>query len=79
MSTYILQATSFGADASATFSVYYDTLTSSTQVLVASNVSQAQLLAGYSIVIPNDAYLVYTKNENGFCTDIENQAWIVSQ
>jgi hypothetical protein len=71
MRNYLIQATSFGADASSTFSIYYDTVTSPTQVLVASNVSQASLLAGYTITISDDAYGVYISNESGDCNCFE--------
>jgi hypothetical protein len=74
MPTYILTATSFGTDAtgSTSYSAYYDTVTSTTQVLAASNISSASLAAGYSITIPSDAQTVYVQNDGGFCDCLES-------
>jgi hypothetical protein len=67
MRTYNLQASSSGADTSGTFSIYYDTVTNSTQVLLDYNVPKASIIAGYTIFTPDDVQNVYLTNEGGFC------------
>ena len=72
MPTYILTATSFGADASTSFSAYYNTVASTTQVLLVSNISQADLLAGYYVTVPSNAQTVYVQNDEGFCNCLQS-------
>ena len=73
MSFYQVKATSFGTDVSSTFSIYYDTTTSSVQTLIASNVSQASILTGYNVDLPANVANVYVANDSGFCNCVSNQ------
>ena len=76
MASYLLQAASLGTDTSATFSVYYDTTTSSTQVLLLSGVNKSSVLNGFNIDLPADAAGVYLYNEAGDCECINNVVYV---